>query len=101
MHDDPRTMKNRSTRFALAPAVLGALVLAACGSTNAGGQGVEPYPLETCVVMDSELGSMGDPVSIVYEGRELKFCCEPCVDAFYEDPDTFLAKVDELAAQKD
>ena len=85
----------------LASAFAGTLLLAACGSTSAGGDAVQPYSLETCVVMDSALGSMGDPVTIVYEGRELKFCCEPCVDAFHEDPDTFLAKVDALAAQKD
>lgn len=96
-------MTNRTRPLALAqvPALVGALILASCNSTASDGEAIEPYPLETCVVMDSELGSMGDPITIVYAGRELKFCCEPCVDTFYEEPETYLAKVDEIAAQKD
>jgi hypothetical protein len=77
--------------------------LVACGSTRDGGAGaVEPYPLDDCLVMDSALGSMGDPVTLVYQGRELKFCCEPCVAAFEQDPGYYLGKLDEaIAAQKD
>lgn len=90
-------MKHRSTVLARVSLVLGALALTACGSTKPSDD-VEPYPLDTCVVMDSELGSMGDPVTIVYAGRELKFCCEPCIDAFHADPETYLAKIDAAVA---
>ena len=56
---------------------------------------VEPYPMQTCVVAGSELGSMGKPISLVHEGREVKFCCPPCEPKFKEDPDKFLKKIDE------
>ncbi len=39
---------------------------------------VKPYPLDTCVVEDEKLGSMGDPYVFVHEGQELKLCCKGC-----------------------
>ena len=76
---------------------LAALALVACNATPT--KAAEPYTLDTCVVMDSKLGSMGDPITLVYHGRELKFCCQPCVDAFFEDPDHYLAQLDEEVAK--
>ena len=32
----------------------------------------KPYPLKTCITDDEKLGSMGDPVVLVYKGREIK-----------------------------
>jgi len=29
----------------------------------------------------------------VYDGQEVKFCCEPCVKEFESDPDFYLAKM--------
>lgn len=78
----------------LVHALVPTLLLAACASPDRGSDTVVPYPLDECLVMDAGLGSMGDPVRIVYEGREIKFCCEPCVDAFYADPETYLAKLE-------
>ena len=73
---------------------LAVLALNSCTSVkNSGGQAVTPYPLNECLVTDNELGSMGDPIVIVHEGQEVKFCCEPCVDEFYEDPQAFLSKL--------
>lgn len=54
---------------------------------------VIPYPLDTCLVTDNKLGSMGDPVTIERDGRELKFCCKPCVDKFEKDPAKYLGKL--------
>lgn len=52
-----------------------------------------PYPLEVCIVSGEELGSMGEPVVIVHEGREIKFCCDSCLPEFQKDPAKFLAKL--------
>jgi len=69
-----------------------ALSLVACASTPKSG-GVRPYPLDTCIVTDNALGSMGDPITKVYDGQEVKFCCEPCVEEFEADQAAFLAKL--------
>jgi hypothetical protein len=52
-----------------------------------------PYPLETCIVSGAQLGSMGDPVVLVYAGQEVKLCCAGCVPAFTADPETYLEKI--------
>jgi YHS domain-containing protein len=54
---------------------------------------VTPYPLDTCIVSDAKLGSMGEPVALVYEGQEVKFCCAGCIGAFKNDPDTYMKKL--------
>jgi YHS domain-containing protein len=56
----------------------------------------EPYTLSTCPVSGENLGSMGDPVVKVYEGREVRFCCASCVGAFEKDPAKYLANIDEM-----
>ena len=53
-----------------------------------------PYPLDTCMVTDNKLGTMGDEVTIVYEGKEIKFCCKPCETKFKKDPARYLPKLD-------
>jgi hypothetical protein len=55
------------------------------------------YPLEVCIGSGEELGSMGDPVVMVYNGQQIKFCCKSCVDDFKADPASHIAK---LAADK-
>ena len=52
------------------------------------------YPLKTCVVGGEALGSMGDPVEYVHEGRLVQFCCEGCIDDFKKDTAQYLAKLD-------
>lgn len=54
-----------------------------------------PYTLDTCAVSGEKLGSMGDPIVKQYNGREIRFCCEGCVDEFEADVPASLAKVDE------
>jgi hypothetical protein len=82
-------MKNHLQTFA---ALCGALVLAACASTDSSTTdgAVRPYPLDTCIVTDNALGSMGDPITKVYDGQEIKFCCKPCVAEFEANPAEFL-----------
>ena len=56
-------------------------------------QATKPYALTRCVVTDNELGSMGDPVSIVHQGQVVKFCCKPCIKKFKADPEKYLKKL--------
>lgn len=84
-------------QFALGVLSLAFFILAGC-SDSGGGSGtgpgsVKPYPLKVCLVTDNDLGSMGDPVSIVHEGQEVKFCCHPCIKKFRAEPEKFLKKL--------
>jgi len=54
----------------------------------------DPYPFDVCAVAGTKLGSMGEPIVYVYEGREVKFCCKGCLPTFEKDPETFLKKLD-------
>ena len=60
------------------------------GSSGTASSGVKPYPLKTCIVTGNELGSMGDDQSFVYQGQEIKVCCEPCVAKFHKNPQKYL-----------
>ena len=59
-------------------------------TTNAA---AKPYPLNTCLVDDMKLGSMGEPYVFVYRGQEIKFCCADCKPEFLKDPDKYLKKI--------
>jgi YHS domain-containing protein len=59
---------------------------------------VKPYPLKTCLVSGDNLGEMGKPVTLTYQGQEMKFCCKDCVKTFKKDPDKWIKKLAE--AQK-
>ena len=77
------------------------LGLASCSSTSAdphaghnmSATGVKPYSSDECIVTDNKLGSMGDPITIVHKGQEVKFCCKPCVAKFNANPEKYLAKL--------
>lgn len=77
------------------------LGLASCSSTSADVQAghntpttsVKPYSSDKCIVTDNKLGSMGDPITIVHEGQEVKFCCKPCIAKFHDNPRKYLAKL--------
>ena len=59
-----------------------AIVLSSCATSGGGASasgGVKPYPVKYCLVTGNELGSMGDPVTEVYQGQQIKFCCKACV----------------------
>jgi YHS domain-containing protein len=80
-------MKNKiTTAFAIA---LMGVAISSCATSG----GAKPYPLDTCIVSDNKLGSMGTPVTKVHQGQEVKFCCEPCVDEFNENPAKYMAKL--------
>jgi YHS domain-containing protein len=56
----------------------------------------DPDTLGVCPVFGEPLGSMGDPVPYVHEGRDIKFCCSGCPPKFEADPAKYLSKLDEL-----
>lgn len=55
--------------------------------------GTKPYPLDTCLVSGEKLGSMGEPIVIIHEGQEIRFCCDACVPKFKKDPAKYLSKL--------
>ncbi len=67
-------------------------LLASCAGTTSTA-GVKPYPLDTCIVTDNKLGSMGTPVVKTYGDQQVKFCCSPCVAKFEKEPQRYLAKI--------
>ena len=52
------------------------------------------YPLETCVVAEGPLGSMGEPVEIIVGNRLVRFCCAGCKPKFEKNPAQYLAVID-------
>ena len=55
----------------------------------------DPYPLGTCIITGMKLGSMGEPIILTHEGREIRFCCNGCVAKFKADPAQYIKKIDE------
>ncbi len=55
----------------------------------------DPYALAVCPISSKKLGSMGDPIVKLYEGREVRFCCDGCPPTFEKDLPASLAKLDE------
>ena len=77
-------------------------LMVACGdapTATSRQSAVTTYPLDICLVAKEKLGSMGDPITYVHKGRQVKFCCAGCVDEFKSKPDHFLAELDDLAAK--
>ncbi len=74
---------------------LGLLLISAACVAPEQGDSIRPYDSDMCIVMDSKLGSMGDPIVLIHEGQELKFCCKPCVKEFKDDPELYLGKLAE------
>ncbi len=46
-----------------------------------------------CPVTDEPLGSMGAPMKVSVQGKDVFICCEGCSDALKDDPTTYLAKL--------
>jgi hypothetical protein len=56
------------------------------------------YPTAICPVMETEVEALGTPVEMLHGIRLVRLCCDSCVETFREDPATWLARLDELAA---
>jgi hypothetical protein len=62
----------------------------------------DSYPLKTCLVAGDPLGA-NDYVSYTHKeagkpDREVRFCCDGCIDDFKKEPAKFLAKLDAAEA---
>lgn len=81
-------------RTLLTTGLLG-LALAACSApeTAAAAEKAKSYPLKVCLVSGNDLDSMGGPITKVYNGQEIKFCCKPCVKKFEANQAKYLAKL--------
>jgi hypothetical protein len=79
----------KSTSLLLSGLLLAGLTLASCDKKTEG----NGYPLTTCVVSGEALGSMGDPVVLTHEGREVRLCCDSCIPKFNADPAKYLEKL--------
>jgi len=49
---------------------------------------------KVCPVSDEPLGSMGAPIKVTVDGRDVFLCCEGCKESFESDPGKYLAKLD-------
>ena len=77
------------------------ILFAGCGSgQKTADPNVIAYPLDTCLVADKKLGSMGKPHKFVHEGREIKFCCVGCDDEFKTNTAKYIKKFDDAVASK-
>jgi YHS domain-containing protein len=57
---------------------------------------VIPYLADTCPISGGKLGSMGDPIVLEYDGREVRFCCKGCIKKFEKAGDEGWAKLDAI-----
>lgn len=55
----------------------------------------ENYPLDTCVVAEAQLGSMGEPDEVIVGGTLVRFCCAGCRGGFKDNPVKHLATIRE------
>lgn len=46
-----------------------------------------------CPVTRSPLGSMGKPVSVIYKGQVIHFCCSGCPGEFAKNPEKYMAEL--------
>jgi len=53
------------------------------------------YPLTTCMVRGSTLGSMGEPAEVVLAGRLVRMCCAPCEKDLRAEPAKYITQLDE------
>jgi hypothetical protein len=83
------TQLKLNTPMKLTFALLSSLLLGASPVSAA----PDAYPLKTCVVSGNELGSMGKPITKVYNDQEIKLCCKPCIKKFEANPAKYLGKL--------
>jgi YHS domain-containing protein len=53
----------------------------------------KPYPLKICVVTDDELKK--DAFTYVFQGREIKLCCDECKKDFEKEPAKYVKILEE------
>lgn len=83
----------------VAASVFSALALTGCQSADhhdhsghSHGSAAKPYPLKTCLVTDEGFDH-GKPYTFIYEGQEIKLCCDGCRPDFDKEPAKYLKKL--------
>lgn len=89
----------RRVWLALVPvAALAAAVGGVCGGESEDVSTADPYPLRNCVLRNCPLD---DAIEVLYVGdREIRVCCQQCVDEFSAGENAWLAVVDERIVQQ-
>jgi hypothetical protein len=80
--------------FVIALGAFALPVFAAEAEAKAEERTSEPYPLTTCAISGEDLLVTGEPVTVLHEGRELKFCCADCAGQLKTDPEAAIKKID-------
>ena len=57
------------------------------------------YPLDVCPKSKQPLGSMGDAINVVAEGRLVRVCCAGCVKGVKKDPAAAIKMIDEAVVK--
>ncbi len=84
------TLKNRYTLLVL----LAAAAFGFTSCTEEKADHTDHAAAQTvCPVSGEELGSMGEPVVMNHDGKEVKLCCDSCIEKFEADPAKYTAKV--------
>ncbi|MGK0218588.1 MAG: YHS domain-containing protein [Planctomycetota bacterium] len=55
-------------------------------------QQLPTYKGKTCPVSGEALGSMGDPINVLYGNTLVQLCCKGCVRSYKKNPAKFMAK---------
>lgn len=86
-------MNKKSTILAITAIV--ALGLAACREKGAeeSAESKDSITQTVCPVSGEELGSMGEPVVMTHDGKEVKLCCKNCIEKFEADPAKYASQV--------
>jgi hypothetical protein len=63
-------------------------------------EGKKTYKVDVCPVGGEKLGSMGEPVDVLYGTRLVRLCCKSCTKELRANGPKVIAKLDELAAGK-
>lgn len=63
-------------------------------TTKASARSGDAYAFDVCPISGKRLGSMGDPLVKVYDGREVRYCCGGCPKKFEKDLVASFAKLD-------
>jgi len=90
----------KNTSRSLLAATFLALPLAGFTADEKKAEKPKPYPLKTCAVSNEKLGDHGKPYVFTHEGREIKLCCEDCLDDFKKEPAKYVKKLEEAEKKK-
>lgn len=54
------------------------------------------YPTEECIVNEMGVDELETPTNYIHGTRLVRLCCDTCIEMFLEEPEAYIAKLDEL-----